>query len=772
MTLGRDLFSILITGVLVLQFAIPASAIRNADQSGSDTGAVHIYNFNGLAVDANGLPSIIPDASGNGLNLTPSRSGNLPTTADLRIKVTATSTSVVLNEKPFDMGNGYQRAQKDRSFLINANPSPSLNQCASSGITIQAFIRPFFPFQGSRVMQNGALNGKESGNLIVGVTNSVEVPSNFSGTRTADNTAIPNFAIYQANTANSPARILFRVRGQGGVPLDFYSTDNFVSLTKEDNAGKWNEVIATMEPNGNVGVYLNRVPSLYRRTMPVEFLNSGRLVMGNDLVKLNDLAPMVTENNVLQLDPESLVKDQRNWSGEIAHVAIYCRGFSSAEIMTAYEQYRVKDQVVVPDISSPITPARRYAQKMFGRLAGMAVPVDHPDVIKMEAHLAAGRPLEAAKVVTGDKGSNVSGHPGFYNIVVKQFGLLMSNRQETIRANLNDMAATVVGVTRDETNAKELLTGDYFYMGDASKIPVSSDLKSDVLESNRHFQQLDDPTQSWDLGKVLVRIEGQRMVRNESGDIVPHPDPGGVLTSRAFMSEHAIAGTNRRLVEYAFRSFMCTPMNEMADTSGSTTRIGRDVDRRPGGDASKFETTCKGCHSVMDGFRGAFAKFDFSDGLVKHSGVHGVKSSDMDKYGFSNNGPFSLRDPDTNNVTGIVQKLNHNQNVFPAGHQVLDDSFVNNAIGVRNREWFGWQGENARGGVGVGQFGRMIADSNRFPQCMAKRVYEAICLPSSTYDYQAIKDGLNRYADSFVKSNYNLKKLFQEMATNTACIKP
>ena len=78
------------------------------------------------------------------------------------------------------------------------------------------------------------------------------------------------------------------------------------------------------------------------------------------------------------------------------------------------------------------------------------------------------------------------------------------------------------------------------------------------------------------------------------------------------MAAHAIAGTNRRLVEYSFREFTCMPIDKWADASGPDTYIGRDVDRFPGGVHQKFTTTCRACHSGMDSLRGAFARYTFS----------------------------------------------------------------------------------------------------------------------------------------------------------------
>ena len=407
---------------------------------------------------------------------------------------------------------------------------------------------------------------------------------------------------------------------------------------------------------------------------------------------------------------------------------------------------------------------------MIERLIGSVIPVDHPMIARVEERILRNDRIGAAKIVTGDVASQEPGHPDFLNTVVKQMAMRMSNREETIRAPLNDFAASFIGITRDERSAKELLTGDFFYMANPKKAVVRSNIFRDIVVSNNHYEDLEK--EQWDLGKVLMRVPGpdapmgspagQMIATDSTGTMSANPDPAGVLTSRAFMQAHAIAGTNRRLVEYAFRAFMCMPMSEMADTSASPARIGRDIDRFPGGDNVKFETSCKGCHTVMDGFRGAFARFDYSNltvgganyGIVRHTQVNNAG-------GFK----FPANAVDANTV---IRKMNHNETVFPQGYEITDESFVNNAVGIKNKDVFGWAGARARGGVGVNQFGHMIADSARFSQCMAKRVYEAVCAPGMKSEAR-ITPIVKELASKFQASGYKLRSLFQETAATPNC---
>ncbi|WP_413587246.1 hypothetical protein [Bdellovibrio sp. HCB274] len=382
------------------------------------------------------------------------------------------------------------------------------------------------------------------------------------------------------------------------------------------------------------------------------------------------------------------------------------------------------------------------ARKMYERLTGTKLPADSPIVAQMTALLNRGDLAGAAQIATADN--------NFLNITVKLMALKLSTRDETIKTELNDMVATFIGVTRDQTDARELLTGNIYYMGSGAN--VRSDMVADLLISNNHYLDLEQ--QRVNLATNLVRKTGQQIATSAT-TAVANPDPAGVLTLRAFMGAHAAAGTNRRLVEYTFREFMCVPLNDWADTGASDLRIGRDIDRFPGGDHTKFATSCKGCHTVMDGFRGAFAKWDFDSLGIKHSDVNTRGGSPAD-YRIA---------ADTN--TGVIIKMNRNSSVFPSGYVTTNASFVNNAIRPKNADFFEWRGD-ALSGTGAAGFGRVVANSRRFSQCMAKTVFETVC--RKTLDPVADKAKLKQWGDEFEQNGYKLKSLFENMATKTECL--
>ena len=730
----KNRMKVWLCGLTACAVSTPALALRNMDMSGDDVGATAVYTF---ATDGSDSSN-----SGTALNLTASNDGNLPSQDGTPILTNAfyINGSLMINHKPNGSESGanyadqgYQSAMRHRSFLVSDTAS-KLNDMATCGkeFTIQAFLRPHFPFQGAN-----------EGNLIVGLTNS----TNMSAT-----VASPNFGIYQTGGAGTEA-VELRVRQSNGQTMNQTSAVGAFSSVREfENPGVFTEVIATMDTSGTMTVYMNRVARSSIGKVTPAYLANAKLVIGNDLVPITE----VVKQGVLQ--PE--LSQQRNWSGEISHMAIYCHAYSRADILGTVALNKATTDVVKPG-QGGVSDTKVRARRMIERLIGGPIPIDHPMVARVEAKILANDATGAAKIVTGDTAAGEPGHPDFLNVTVKQMALKMSNHEETIRASLNDFVADVVGITRDDRNAKELLTEDFYYMGDPAKTNVRHDMYRDLVMSNNHYDDLDSG--HWDLGKVLVRMTGQKIATTISGGLAASPDPAGVITSRAFMSAHAIAGTNRRMVEYSFREFMCVPMSEMADTSASPARIGRDIDRLPGGDAMKFETSCKGCHTVMDGFRGAFAHWDFASVAINNVGYNFTRNTQVnaagDQFGF----PMG-----TSDGNGVVRKMTHNENNFPNGFLITDDSFVNNAVGSNNKGLFGWRGAQARGGFGANQFGRMIADSSRYSQCMAKRVFESVCRTGLKSESK-VSPLIQSLAQRFEDGGYKLRSLFQDAAANPAC---
>ena len=411
--------------------------------------------------------------------------------------------------------------------------------------------------------------------------------------------------------------------------------------------------------------------------------------------------------------------------------------FAGAIVFSSHLQAQVRPN---PNGGDP-TATQIAARKLYERLTGTRIPLDSPVLTQMVSQLDKGDKLGAARIATAD--------PDFYNTTVKTMALEMSTRNETLTTPLNDMVATIIGITRDKLDARQMLTGNFYYRGPAS-VTVKSpeqELQYYFLLSNDHYADLED--KRIDLSKYLFRVNSQPLIigSGSNGFIFGvNVDPAGVLTSQTFMKEHAVAGTNRRVIEYAFREFLCVPINQWADSGASDARVGVDVNRFPGGNHTKYLTSCKACHSVMDGFRGAFAKWS-SDGNM----VSNLASSN-----------------DPNIQRFIDNKYLRNSSVFPDGYVTKDDSFVNYANRSANESLFGWRGSNIASGNGAQGFGQMLANSKRFSQCMAKRVFKTVCKKSLPEDKE--KALLSTWGNEFEASGYQLKDLFEAISIKPECL--
>jgi len=259
--------------------------------------------------------------------------------------------------------------------------------------------------------------------------------------------------------------------------------------------------------------------------------------------------------------------------------------------------------------------------------------------------------------------------------------------------------------------------------------------------------------------------------------VVEPSETAGLLTSRAWMQAHAVAGTNRRLVEFTFKEFLCTPIEKWSDTTGSDAFIGRDIDRFPAGSHTKFTNNCRSCHTRMDPLRGAFAYFTFGNNMIKHSFVVDRIAADQreDAQGNENKMATGLQPgdpaltqlPSLGSVAFVTKKMNHNQNVFPGGRVITDNSFENSALDPWGQAYFGWRGPTK--GKGVKEFGAMVANSEQFSRCMARRVFASVCKREpQSFDDKVIKESAKEFADA--NNGYKLDYLFKKIVTTPNCL--
>lgn len=444
----------------------------------------------------------------------------------------------------------------------------------------------------------------------------------------------------------------------------------------------------------------------------------------------------------------------RYWKGKLYLAAVYCKALTDQQIVGDRANAGTKNPIVPIDINITIDAQRLKAQDIFQRLTGVKTPIYDPVLTQMVQRLDANDPVGAAAIATNDF--------RFINITVRDFASKMSNRAETINVPMNDFTATIMGVTRDGLSAQRLLTDNITYIVDPLKAAVPSTLITDILRSNNHYESAD--TQRIDFSLALTRFDknGQPLKQKvfDGKKDQDMPTPAGILTSRGWLSAHAIAGTNRRLVEFSLREFLCTPLENVADSTGPDNVVGRDIDRFPGGSHTKYTTTCRACHTIMDGFRPAFAYVTFNSDYVMHSYTSpAATNQDQEDRGIG-----MLKSPAAN-ASYVSQKVNRNETVFPGGRITTDDNWVNNAVYGANSAYFSWKSTS---GKGVQAFGQMLSESRQFPICMAKRVYSQVCKREPA---TADMDMINAAATEFSGTRgYNLKFLFQKIVTSKECL--
>ena len=355
--------------------------------------------------------------------------------------------------------------------------------------------------------------------------------------------------------------------------------------------------------------------------------------------------------------------------------------------------------------------ARTQAKRLHDRLAG--VPPTAAVLDSMAADIAAGRPLEAATTAMQNR--------AFYDVTLKNFALPWTNRDQTVFAPLNDYAATVIGMVRDDVPFDGVLYDDILYVGRAGNgVPAYS------AASNDHYAALE--AQGVNLKDTLVRTTQSSVTG------LPPEATAGVMTSRAAAQAFFIAGTNRAMLRFTLLNHLCLDMEQVSDTTRPPDRVRQDVSRSPGGDSRLYLNNCVGCHSGMDPLVQAFAYHDWDEAAGRLVYTPGV----------------------------VRPKYFNNKDTFPAGYATPDDRWDNYWRHGRNA-LLGWDASVPGRGQGAKSLGRELSHTEAFAGCQVRKVFRTVCFrePSDAQDRAKV----DAIVLSFKSSGYQLKRVFAEAAT-------
>ncbi len=492
--------------------------------------------------------------------------------------------------------------------------------------------------------------------------------------------------------------------------------------------------------------------------------NDLRLTIGND-AKFNEDAglPLLRETLNDQEFGTRTIED-KDWRGKVHALAIYCKALDNNRILGAKapKNWLTEEENVAINPSTPLTPEIQLARAIYRRLNGHNLPVGHPVLSQMARKLSGDmnnidKRVEVAAIA--------SDRPGFYNRLLKDFAKQMSNREHDVTVPLNDFSAMVIGATRENLDARDLLRTDLYYFADPVKTAVPTNLIGDILTSNNHFETLE--TLGYDLKTTLIRRTGGQVFYDGKGGVraAKDYDAAGLLTSRAFMSAHAVAGTNRRLVEYSFSEFLCRPISQWADNKAPDAWVGRDVDRFPSGSHEKYQVNCRGCHGQMDALRGAFARVSFETGFIKHTWVVDADASqDADEANNNENMATVVEVP-----IGVVAKYNRATNIYSTGKPTTDSSWFNYATKGTNATYFQWKPDTLAGN-GIRQYGNMLAESGAFATCMVERVFKSVCKRTAVASDKPVIDRVVASFKNANGDNYKLRRLFERMVVQPECL--
>lgn len=422
--------------------------------------------------------------------------------------------------------------------------------------------------------------------------------------------------------------------------------------------------------------------------------------------------------------------------------------------------------LVISGITFAETPVSILkARDLYARLTGVRPSSQNQTVIRMAQLIESDDTRSAAALATNSI--------DFYNVNLYQFFSPKSNRAEVKDVPLNDFIAMGIANTAVNRPYTDLLsrnfTIEYKGLTNAQTEAVAFTLPTDNVRSAIPFDRIGTNGDNRVIGRQIVpnrivngaEVEGNlRIARTAEGTDLPQRNnipAAGVLTSEKFLAEHAIMGTNRRLVVYTFKDFLCKDIQEWRDGDSriSDHHVTKDIPRNPGGSFLAYYGECRTCHQVMDPLRKAFSGFDFTGN---------TPDDPRGRVTYSTAGAAKLL-----RQNGDTDRANNRPPSNPRGAFLGDNGGVeaweNYSIYNTSGSYFGWQGPLS--GTGVTSFGEMVARADAFRSCAVTQVWDQICKTSlSGREGDRLKRDIG---DEFAASNFNLRRLYAGVALNPLC---
>ena len=356
------------------------------------------------------------------------------------------------------------------------------------------------------------------------------------------------------------------------------------------------------------------------------------------------------------------------------------------------------------------------ARRMHDRLAG--VPPDDTTLMNMATDIENDQMLDAA--------ATAMAHPGFTDVVLKNFVTPWTTEAQSVFEPLNDYTATVIGMIRDDLPFNTVLTDDIVYDADPNLAPG---LPGYNQTNNDHYEALEDA------GFSLQAVLRRRTQSGLPGSQLSANDAAGIQTTRAAAKAFFSAGTNRAMFRFTSMNYLCRDLEDLQDISRPADRIRQDVTRSPGGDSEIFLNTCYGCHSGMDALAGAYAYYEWDE--------------DQERLV---------------NTPGVVQeKFLINGNAFPFGYVTTDNGWINYWREGPNAA-LDWRGASSIG-FGAKSLGAELTATRAFSVCQVEKVFEHVCFrPVQSATDRATVESIADWFEDPEQGDFSMQGVFARAA--------
>jgi len=324
--------------------------------------------------------------------------------------------------------------------------------------------------------------------------------------------------------------------------------------------------------------------------------------------------------------------------------------------------------------STPTDKANRLFRSLTGVKPSSAI------LTQMASMISSGDALGAAATATQNR--------YFLENTIRTWSAPWMSVEGGTNLSLNDGIATVMGLVRDNSDFRQVLSGDVIYTGTG----LTNAYTPTPNGSRDHFQELE----------ALETPVGDSLQRQVQSVVNGYNDTAGIMTTQTWGLSFFDAGTNRRPFQQLMKSFWCEEMDSLRDTSLPDMYVRQDVPRVVSGDPTIFLNKCKGCHAFMDPLTKAFAYFDYDD----NGDAGGLMYTPAQ----------------------VQNKMVRQDDVYPDGYRTQDDQWIN-VMGDSASQGFApyaWP-QDQLAGSGASALGKAIAESRGFSVCMAKQVFTKVC---------------------------------------------